>query len=109
MVDNAAEGKKMNLETELPDFLTQDKLVEILTKVAKETTKAMQQLFKKIKDQYGELNLNDPKIHRHLQTLQADDIKNNIFTEYNLEDFDDSANKIISYATQKFASEAPEF
>lgn len=42
MVDNAAEGKQMNVETEIPDFLTQDKVLEIIEKIMIETTKAMQ-------------------------------------------------------------------
>ncbi|KAL4459896.1 hypothetical protein ABPG74_003422 [Tetrahymena malaccensis] len=109
MVDNAAEGKQMDIQAEIPEFLTQEKLLEIIEKIMIETTKSMQQLFKKIKDQYGELNLNDPRIQRSLQTLKTDEIKDNIFNQYNLEDFEDPASKIIQCATQKYAMEHPEF
>ncbi|EAR90885.3 transmembrane protein, putative (macronuclear) [Tetrahymena thermophila SB210] len=109
MVDNAAEGKQMDIQAEIPEFLTQEKLLEIIEKIMIETTKSMQQLFKKIKDQYGELNLNDPRIQRSLQTLKTDEIKDSIFNQYNLEDFEDPASKIIQCATQKYAMEHPEF
>lgn len=75
MIDSAAEGKEIDMKTELPEFLTSDTLLQIIEKIMRETTKHMQLIFKKIKDQYGELNLNDPRIAKQLQTLQADDIK----------------------------------
>ncbi|KAL4506588.1 hypothetical protein ABPG72_000159 [Tetrahymena utriculariae] len=109
MVDNAAEGKQMDVQAEIPEFLTQEKLLEIIEKIMIDTAKSMQQLFKRIKDQYGELNLNDPRIQRSLQTLKTDEIKDNIFNQYNLEDFEDPASKIIQCATQKYAMEHPEF
>lgn len=109
MVDNAADGKEVDIKAEIPEFLTSDTLLIIIERIMKETTKQMQQIFKRIKDQYGELNLNDPRIAQQLQTLQADDIKTTIFAEYNLEDFEDPAQKIVSYATQKFAQDQPEF
>lgn len=91
MVDNAADGKEVDVKTEIPEFLTSDTLLIIIERIMKETTKQMQGIFKRIKDQYGELNLNDPRIAQQLQTLQADDIKTKIFAEYNLEDFEDPA------------------
>lgn len=62
MVDNAADGKEVDIKAEIPEFLTSDTLLVIIERIMKETTKQMQQIFKRIKDQYGELNLNDPRI-----------------------------------------------
>jgi len=62
MVDNAADGKEVDVKTEIPEFLTSDTLLIIIERIMKETTKQMQGIFKRIKDQYGELNLNDPRI-----------------------------------------------
>lgn len=75
MIDSAADGKEIDVKTEIPEFLTSDTLLTIIERIMKETAKHMQEIFKKIKDQYGELNLNDPRIARQLQSLQADDIK----------------------------------
>lgn len=41
MIDNAAEGKEVDIKAEIPEFLTSDTLLLIIEKIMKETTKHM--------------------------------------------------------------------
>lgn len=42
MIDQAAEGKEIDIKTEIPEFLTSETLLVIIEKIMKETTKHMQ-------------------------------------------------------------------
>jgi len=42
MVDNAADGKEVDIKAEIPEFLTSDTLLIIIERIMKETTKQMQ-------------------------------------------------------------------
>lgn len=41
MVDNAADGKEVDIKAEIPEFLTSDTLLVIIERIMKETTKQM--------------------------------------------------------------------
>ncbi|EGR31036.1 hypothetical protein IMG5_119090, partial [Ichthyophthirius multifiliis] len=109
MFDQAVLGYPPDAKTEIPEFLTSQKLLEIIEKIMRQTTKSMQQKFLEMKQQHGQLNLNDPRIIQQMSSLKLEDIKNEILQQYGLDDFDDPSTKILQYATQKYNMQDQQF
>ncbi|EGR30435.1 hypothetical protein IMG5_132320 [Ichthyophthirius multifiliis] len=109
MFDQAALGVPPDPKSEIPEFLTCDKLLEIIQQIMISTTKQLRDFFYNIKQQYGNVNLNDPRILQQMQQIQMSGLKEKILHEYGLDTFEDPSDKILQFATQKYAMENPEF
>jgi hypothetical protein len=63
MIEKSSWGTPLDAKTEIPDFLTPQKTLQILTEIMKKTNKKIQEELLKIKIIKGVINMNDPSVY----------------------------------------------
>jgi len=75
MFDKAASGVKLDAKAEIPQSLTSVNTLVIIEEIMKESAKKMQEVFLKIVEDGGSVNLNDPVTINALNNANIDEVK----------------------------------
>jgi len=98
-----------DLTTQIPAFLTPEKIIEIRQKIADQVYLKMKDCVQGLRQKGVKIFPENPEVQIALQLVPTKEIANNLYIREGLDQFEDAPEKIIQFATMTYAADNAEF